>query len=299
MDMHEGQVAVSAEAAARIVAAEFPEWAGLPLAPVLPGGTDNAVFRLGEGFSVRFPLRPGDPGEVGRRLRAEASAARELFGRTRFATPAPVAVGGPREGYPLPWAVQTWLPGTPADRLDPGGSTGFALDLAEFVRGARAVDTRGRTFRGAGRGGRIADHDAWMRTCLERSEELLDVPRLRGLWEGMRELPRGGEPDLMCHGDLIPGNLLVRDGRLAGGLDVGGLGPADPALDLVCAWHMLDDGPRHAFREALDSGDQEWERGRAWAFQQAMGLVWYYRYSNPAMSRTGRRTLERITGATR
>jgi hypothetical protein len=30
------------------------------------------------------------------------------------------------------------------------------------------------------------------------------------------------------------------------------------------------------------------------AFEQAMGAVWYYAHSNPAMSRMGRRTLERI-----
>ena len=40
--------------------------------------------------------------------------------------------------------------------------------------------------------------------------------------------------------------------------------------------------------------DLEWERGKAWAFQQAMELVWYYADSNPAMSWTGRRTLARI-----
>ena len=43
-----------------------------------------------------------------------------------------------------------------------------------------------------------------------------------------------------------------------------------------------------------DFEKQEWERGKAWAFEQAMGLVWYYADSNPAMSRMGRRTLERI-----
>jgi len=40
----------------------------------------------------------------------------------------------------------------------------------------------------------------------------------------------------MTHGDLIPGNVLVADARLAGVIDVGGLGPADPALDPGAAW---------------------------------------------------------------
>jgi hypothetical protein len=49
-------------------------------------------------------------------------------------------------------------------------------------------------------------------------------------------------------------------------------------------------------RVDLACDDLEWERGKAWAFEQAMGLVWYYAASNPAMSDLGRRTLDRIMG---
>jgi aminoglycoside phosphotransferase (APT) family kinase protein len=205
-----------------------------------------------------------------------------------------VAIGEPGAGYPLAWAVQTWLPGTTAADDDPGGSVGFAHDLAEFIGGVRAIGTGGRTFSGTGRGGDLRIHDGWMQTCFERSGQLLDVPRLRRMWEAMRALPRGAGGDVMSHRDLIPGNVLVSGGRLAGILDAGDLGPADPALDLVAAWHLLEDGPRQVLREDLRCDDLEWERGKAWAFEQAMGLVWYYAESNPAMSRMGRRTLERI-----
>jgi aminoglycoside phosphotransferase (APT) family kinase protein len=141
-----------------------------------------------------------------------------------------------------------------------------------------------------------------METCFGHSEQLLDVPRLRRTWTAMRNLPRGAVGDVMTHGDLIPGNVLVSNGRLVGILDVGGLGAADPALDLVAAWHLLEAGPRQALREDLGCDDLEWERGKAWAFVQAMGTVWYYVESNPAMSRMGQRTLDRIvadTGNTR
>jgi aminoglycoside phosphotransferase (APT) family kinase protein len=115
------------------------------------------------------------------------------------------------------------------------------------------------------------------------------------MWVALRELPRGAAPDAMTHGDLIPGNVLVSaDGRLAGVLDVGGFGPADPALDLVGAWHLLEAGPRQVLRDELGCGELEWRRGKAWAFQQALGLVWYYERSNPVMSRMGRRTVERL-----
>lgn len=229
-----------------------------------------------------------------RTLESEARAAGELAGRTRFRTPTPVAIGEPGLGYPLPWAVQTWLPGDVATPEEPASSIGFGHDLAEFIRDMRAVDTRGRTFAGHGRGGDLKQHDAWMAICFERSEGLLDVAPLRRMWDGLRVLPRGTNPDMMTHGDLIPGNVLVANGRLSGVLDVGGFAPADPALDLVGAWHLLDAGPRRVLRADLGCDDLEWRRGKAWAFAQAMGLVWYYRETNRAVSRAGAVTLRRL-----
>ncbi|XVS68238.1 aminoglycoside phosphotransferase family protein [Actinosynnema sp. CA-299493] len=293
--MHTDQLTISPEVVRGLVDEQFPEWRSAPIAAVASAGTVNAIFRIGDRFAARFPLVPGDVESVRRRLASEAAAARELLGRTRFPTPEPVASGEPGPGYPLPWSVQTWLPGVVAADEDPGGSVGFGHDLAEFVAGVRAIDTRGRTFGGNGRGGDLRTHDGWLETCFARSERLLDVSRLRRVWGDLRNLPRPATGDVMCHGDLIPGNALVSAGRLAGILDVGGLGPADPALDLVGAWHLLDTGPRHAFRADLGCDDLEWERGKAWAFQQAMGLVWYYVDSNPSLSRMGRRTLERLT----
>jgi aminoglycoside phosphotransferase (APT) family kinase protein len=288
--MHPDQIDVSVDDVRRLVDDQFPQWRDLPILPVASTGTVNALFRLGDELVARFPLQRGEVGAVRDWLRAEAAAARELLGRTRFPTPVPVALGEPGAGYPLPWAVQTWLPGAVATDDE---SEELARDLAEFIRDVRAIDIKGRTFSGRGRGGELATHDAWMETCFERSVELLPVRQLRDLWAQLRTLPRTA-PDLMTHRDLTPDNLLVRDGHLAGVLDVGTLGPADPAVDLVCAWHLFGPGPRNVLRQHLGCDELEWERGKAWAFQQAMGLVWYYLDSNPRMSRMGRRTLQRI-----
>jgi aminoglycoside phosphotransferase (APT) family kinase protein len=292
--MHPNQLSISAATVRRLVDAQFPRLRDLPISQFTSQGTVNALFRIGEHLAARFPLQPGDVELTRCWLEAEAQAARELLGRTRFRTPDPVALGEPGEGYPLPWSVQTWLPGTAATDQDPGGSVAFAHDLAEFISGVRAIDTGGRVFSGKGRGGDLRAHDAWMETCFRHSERLLDVPRLRRLWAVLRELPPSAAGDVMTHGDLIPGNVLVCDGRLAGVIDVGGLGPADPSLDLVGAWHLLEAGPRQALRHDLDCDELEWERGKAWAFEQAMGAAWYYLKSNPAMTSMGQRTLQRI-----
>lgn len=267
----------------------------MPVEPVSGAGTVNAIFRIGEHVVARFPLEPNDDIEAVRHdLEHEAEAARELSGRTPAATPAPLGIGEPGAGYPLPWSVFTWLPGDPATADNCSRSDDFATDLADFILAVRAIDTRGRTYAGNGRGGELGSHDESIQLCLTNSVGLLDVSTLRSIWDEIRVLPRGGSPDVMNHGDLIPPNVLTVDGRLAGVLDVGGYAAADPALDLVSAWHLLDDRRRELLRTYLGCDDDEWRRGRGWAFQQAMGAVWYYADSNPVMSNNCRRTLERI-----
>ncbi|WP_427923796.1 aminoglycoside phosphotransferase family protein [Streptomyces sp. cg40] len=295
--MHADQVDVTGEIVAALIQEQFPQWSGRAIRPLSSTGTVHAVFRIGDDLSARFPLRSADAGEVLALLEREARASAELAQVSRFRVPEPVALGKPGAGYPMPWSVQTWLPGTIALDADPSGSDAFAEDLAAFIASMRDAETRGRVFDGDNRGGVLTHHDDWMAQCFEESEGLLDVPRLRQLWDRYRELPRTSA-DAMSHGDLIPGNVLVAGDRLSGVLDTGGFGPADPALDLVSAWHLLRPGPRDVLRRALACDDLEWERGKAWAFEQAMGLVWYYAESNPAMSRMGRRTLDRILEST-
>ncbi len=155
--MHADQLAVPLATVRALVDTQFPQWRDLPVTAVASEGTVNAIFRVGDRLAARFGLRPLDVSAAWRQVASEADAARELVGRTRFRTPEPVALGEPGLGYPLPWSVQTWLPGVTATDADPSGSVAFARDLAEFIRGVRAIDVRGRVFSGGGRGGVLMD----------------------------------------------------------------------------------------------------------------------------------------------
>jgi len=293
MTMHPNEIAIPDEGVRELIDSQFPRWRDLPVRRIPSTATVSAIFRLGDDLAARFPLCLADADETRTTLRREAQAAALLAKHSPIPTPHPVAIGEPGFGYPLPWSVQTWLTGTVVTEADLGASTAFAHDVADFIEALRAVDTDGRRFQGTNRGGNLRSHDEWIKTCFRHSEHLLDVPRLRALWREFRELPRVGS-DVMTHGDLIPGNVLVANGRLTGILDVGGFGAADPALDLIAGWHLLEDRPRAVLRERLSSDDLEWARGKAWAFEQSMGAVWYYVESNPSMSEMGRRTLQRI-----
>jgi aminoglycoside phosphotransferase (APT) family kinase protein len=295
VQMQPDQLAITPDTVRTLVAEQFPRWQHLHVQAVSSPGTVNAIFRIGDQFVARLPLIPDDDVvAVRQQLEREAAAAADLIGRTPFATPRPIAIGEPGAGYPLPWAINTWLPGQPATPDNCSESDSFAADLGDFINAVRAIDTRGRIYDGNGRGGDLFSHDEWMQQCIKNSEGLLDVTTLRSIWAEMRELPRGDRPDTMNHSDLIPPNMLVAHGRLIGVLDVGGLGPADPALDLVSAWHLLDTERRQLLKNHVGCDEAEWHRGRAWAFQQALGAVWYYVDSSPTMSEGCRRTLERI-----
>ena len=291
--MHDDQLHIDAAMVRELIAAQFPRYAGEAVVQLPRLGTVNAIFRVGESVTARFPLQPQDPRQAAERLAAEAAAADAFAEHAGVLAPRPLGLGVPGRRYPMPWTLQNWVDGAVATPDGLAASDDFAADIARLIAKLRDVDVRGRPFDGAGRGGDLKAHDSWMATCFANNGDIDGLPRLRTLWAEWRELPASGA-NRMSHKDLIPANLLVRDGRLVGVLDTGGFGPADPALDLVVAWHLFDRDRRSLIREYLGSDEVEWQRGAAWAFIQAMGLPWYYRTSNPQMAALGRSTLARL-----
>lgn len=291
--MHPDRIPLTTGVASRLLSEQFSEEASDVTELLDTAATTSHVFRLGHRHLARFPLQRGDVEGRRRALLAEQDAMTEFANACPFPSPRLVFIGRPDHGYPMPWSVQTWIPGDVATPQAVASSSPAAHDLARLVLALRSVDVRGRVFEGSGRGGALSDHDDWVAHCLARSASLLPVEPLRALWNTLRITPRI-EPDTMCHKDLTPFNILVAGGRVVGVLDSGGFGPADPALDLVVAWHLLDRDRRAEFRRHLDADDLEWRRGAAWALQQALGLVWYYATTNPKMSELGRSTIGRI-----
>ncbi|WFE54983.1 aminoglycoside phosphotransferase family protein [Micromonospora sp. WMMD1155] len=291
--MHADQVDVAVDVVAALVAEQFPRWRGLPLRPLASTGTVNALFRLGTEIVLRFPLRPSADPAVRAELEREQEHARMLATRLPVAVPEPLGLGGPGGGYPGPWTVYRWIAGEPIhpgriDDLD-----GFARDLAGVVTALRTIDTDGWVWYGSGRGGPLATQDAGVRMALSVSGALTDTARLTQVWDRCRDVPRH-DTDGWIHADLMPGNLLVRDGRLAAVIDLETVTVGDPAVDLMPAWNLFDAGSRETYRRALDVDDATWERGRGWALGQAINALPYYVQTNPVMAAIARRTLRAV-----
>lgn len=50
------------------------------------------------------------------------------------------------------------------------------------------------------------------------------------------------------HGDIAPGNLLVKNGKLCAVIDFGGMAGGDPACDYVIAWNFFNKEARDGFK---------------------------------------------------
>jgi hypothetical protein len=84
MQMHAGQLTISAEAVHELVSLQFPQWDGLPVRAIASHGTVNVIFRVGGGLAARFPLRAAEGAATRRWLEAKAAAARQLARGRRF-----------------------------------------------------------------------------------------------------------------------------------------------------------------------------------------------------------------------
>ncbi|WP_163123475.1 phosphotransferase [Acinetobacter portensis] len=291
--MHTNQIYLDTKIVARLVKDQFPEYQEMEIKQLNTQGTTNAIFRIGVDLVAKFPLQKIDERENGKIIQKEALAIEEFSIHSDFPCSKIISLGRPSSIYPMSWMLQSWLEGDIATPNDFSSSISLAQDISALIKSLRSINVNDRIFDGQGRGGNLLDHDQWIATCLENSKKLLNTSILSSLWEKFRILPKL-DNDVMSHKDLIPANILVKNNRLIGVLDCGSFGVADPALDLVSVWHLFDKERRELIKNNLDSNDLEWERGAAWAFQQAIGLVWYYEKTNPSMSELGRSTLKRI-----
>ncbi len=294
--MHADQADITVGTVTRLVASQFPQWRQLPVRALASDGTVNALFRLGDDVILRFPLQPSlDPGLRDDLVR-EQDIARRIAAHVPVPVPRPVAFGEPGEGYPGPWTAYRWIPGETATSASVGGSDAFARDLAGFVTALHRMDTAGLAWAGHGRGGPLPARDEAVRRALAESAHLTDTARIAGIWARCRDAPRTDAADVWIHADLMPGNLLVRDGRLAGVIDLEAARVGDPAVDLMPAWNLMAPGARETYRRALAVDDATWERGRGWAIVQAIVALPYYLDTNPVMADTARHTLEAVLG---
>jgi len=262
------KIEIDAALARRLIDAQFPHWADLPIRPVASGGWDNRTFHLGDGMAVRLPSAASYALQVEKEQRWLPKLAPLL----PLPIPVPLAMGKPGEGFAWPWSVYRWIDGDTAavERIADLGQ--FAVALAEFLAALQRIDATGGPAPGQHnfhRGGPPAYYDGETRQAIAMLGDRIDGKAATAVWEAALAAEWRGPP-VWFHGDVSHGNLLVRDGRLSAVIDFGTSGVGDPACDLYIAWTFLDRDSRKAFRSVLPLDEAAWARGRGWTLWKAL-----------------------------
>ncbi|GAB2589949.1 aminoglycoside phosphotransferase [Paractinoplanes abujensis] len=262
------RLTVEVDQARRLVGSQFPQWAGLPVRPVANGGWDNLTFHLGSEMSLRLP----SAAEYAQAVEKEHRWLPFFAGRLPRPVPVPLALGAPGEGYPFPWSVYRWLDGRRARAAEIADPVRFALDLAEFLAALQEIDPAEGPAPGTHnwfRGGPLTVFDGLATDALAVLDGIIDVGLAREIWGQALEVPWDGSVRWF-HGDVAPGNLLLRDGKLGAVIDFGTCGVGDPSCDYAVAWTLLTSAGREAFRRRLGIDEDSWLRGRGWALWKSL-----------------------------
>jgi aminoglycoside phosphotransferase (APT) family kinase protein len=290
--MHPGMHLIDDDLVRRLIAGQFPQWAGLAVQRWPSGGTVNAMYRLGDDMVVRLPLVQGGAGDV----LMEREWLPRLAPRLPACIPEVLGAGEPAQGYQWPWSVYRWLAGEHPEAGTLSKPVLLAGDLAAFVAAMRSITLPGAPK--AHRGGPVASLDAATRAAIRElrgiPEEGVDCAAVAAVWEEALRARGWDRPPVWLHADLMPGNLLIDGGRLASVIDFGCVGTGDPACDLFPAWNLLPADAREVFREALAVDDATWIRGRGRTLSQALIALPYYRGTNPAMARNARHVIRAV-----
>jgi aminoglycoside phosphotransferase (APT) family kinase protein len=277
--LHDDEAEIDSALVQRLLAAQFPRWAGRDVRVVEQSGTDNVTFRVGDDLAVRLPRTERNQGQVEMDLRWMPHLAPQVSLRI----PEPLELGRPGEGYPFSWGVYRWLPGAPFD-LESVDGVQAAHDLAEFVRTLRAVDTTGAPVPDDdpfSRGTPLAPRDAMFREALDQVKDHFDTGLLTAAWEESLAADTWDGARHWIHGDLMSGNILVADGKLSAVIDFATARAADPAADVLPAWWLFEGDSRRAYREALEIDDTTWLRARGWALSLVVIAIPYYLTRRP------------------
>ena len=291
--MHSDEIDTDTALARRLLETQFPHWAALPIAAVESGGTDNALYKLGDDLVIRLPRVPGAAAQAEKEQRWLPILAPHL----PIAIPEPAAFGQPETSYPYPWSVYRWLNGDNGTVTPLANPDLAAVELAAFISAMRSIDAEGGPQPGehnSSRGVPLITRDAFARAGIATLPDTFDKAALTRCWERALAAPVWNGPPVWIHGDLHPANLLINRGRIHAVIDFGCLGIGDPATDVMAAWNVLPAHSRAVFRAALDVDDAMWDRARGWSLSMWAGGFDYYLHTNPVFIEMARFALGQI-----
>lgn len=272
--MHANEIVITVKLVEKLVAAQFPEYAGQPVRPVESSGTDNALFRLGNDLVVRLPRLPVKEPQIEKEYTWLPIIAPHL----PIKVPRPVVLGKPNDEYPCQWSIFEWIDGQPVSEATLTDINQTAKDLADFIKNLQNINPAGGpqpkgTY---DRGVALARRDPATREAIAKLEGMYDTEKLHAEWQTALDTPLWQKDPVWIHGDLDGRNMLANNGKLCAIIDFGSLNVGDPAYDVMVGWKIFSGESRNVFKEQLEIDEGTWIRSRGIVLSQAVMILSYY-----------------------
>ncbi|MGL6173109.1 MAG: aminoglycoside phosphotransferase family protein [Cellulosilyticaceae bacterium] len=280
-------IQITTEIVEQLIQQQFPKWKNLDIKPVEKSGHDNRTFHLGDEMTVRLPSGKDYVPQVEKELEWLP----KLQLGISLPITSPIAKGEASELYPYPWSINGYIQGETVDYDTVKDLNLLAKDLACFLKELQAIESIDAPVAGRHnfyRGASLAVYNEETESALEKLKDILPIEKLAVVWEKALQ-SKWEKEGVWIHGDVAPGNLLVKAGKLCGVIDFGIMGVGDPACDYAMAWTFFDEESRSVFLSHLDSGTVD--RGRGWALWKALIT---YNNDNKAVRLNARKTIQAI-----
>ncbi|MDJ0572872.1 MAG: aminoglycoside phosphotransferase family protein [Pleurocapsa sp. MO_192.B19] len=264
---------------------QHPDLSHLPI-QLFDTGWDNAIFRLGDCLCVRLPRRK----VAATLIENEQTWLPIIADRLTITVSTPCRVGNPTSNYPWRWSILPWLTGLTAEREKPNLNQAklFALFLRSLHLPA-PINAPSNLVRGVPLEQRRLVIEKRMQR-LESKTNLI-TKTIKNIWNEALNTPIDLEVKWL-HGDLHPGNILVKNGVIVGIIDWGDITSGDVATDLAAIWMLFPD--RDARQKAIAEysiSRQTLQRAKGWAIYFAITLLDVGLIDNPRQAIIGERTL--------
>ena len=278
----------------KLISEQFPEYAHLPIKSVRKQGHDNRTYRLGNDMLVRMPSAE----YYALKVPKEQELLPLLKPYLSVDIPVPIKMGNPSHDYPFNFSIYKWLDGTSANflKLNDKALESIAIELAKFLKelhGITGIDGPSPGKNNGWGGDHVSVYDEGARKQISELSEIIDEYKAMELWEQACKTKRNKTP-VWIHGDFAFGNFLIKDGKLSGVIDFGGMAIGDPAGDLVIAWTFLKGKSREIFKQAMDLDSDTWIRSRGWALWKATFDLCQIKNKNSAEALIQKRVIQEV-----
>lgn len=287
--MHDNEFTVDEDLVISLLKQQYPDLLKFSISKIKHYGTDNAIFRIGKEYVIRLPRFNC----AAKQIEKEQIWLPKFEGLLPFKIPVPIKVGNPSEEFPYYWYVYDWIQGVDAYSKPPSDFNQVAKDLALFIKALWEVATDNAPL--SRRGLPLNTQDKLVCEAISSLKDTIDTNTISNIWQECLSVSNWNKPPVWLHADLLPSNLLLKNGKIHAVIDFGLTGIGDPACDLIPAWCLLDSNSRIIFKEYLGVDEDTWRRGKGWALSIALIIIPYYLNTNPVLVSVARRIIKEIT----